>query len=306
MTTLDAQDDVWSLAVSSSGPSCLLGIRDGTIEVWDAVRLDKVRSRKVGEGHIDCIACEPGRPRIAAVDDTGVVHVLSGPDLQETSSFKSDVERIALAAWDAQRGLLLTGTGRNTTEAECAVELWDPRSGTRTRVLRSACPPVQALAVSDSGDRAIIGFRGQTVTCVRLPDGQEAWSVSSLAAEPTAFRFGDADSKVSIGFSDGSILVASAVDGSSQLRLSGHLQVVRDLRFTGDGRRLFSSSEDGTVRIWDTEFGQPISIIGKSNGVVSAIALSPAEDRLFAADVSSRALVWSARRRTSSQDARVR
>lgn len=66
----------------------------------------------------------------------------------------------------------------------------------------------------------------------------------------------------------------------------GHMEIIRDVMFTGDGRYLVSASDDKTVRVWDISTGEVVRVlrgqIGRGpEGKIHAAALSP-DGRLLA------------------------
>jgi WD40 repeat protein len=63
----------------------------------------------------------------------------------------------------------------------------------------------------------------------------------------------------------GNITLWNAADGKKIRALSGHTRAVHRLRFSPDGARLVSSSEDGTLRIWNPEAARARSIVEVTN-----------------------------------------
>jgi WD40 repeat protein/serine/threonine protein kinase len=71
--------------------------------------------------------------------------------------------------------------------------------------------------------------------------------------------------------------------GQKLLTLEGHTDLVREVVFSPDGRRLASSSKDRTVKVWDVETGQELlTLRGHTVGVWSA-AFSPGGKQIASA-----------------------
>jgi WD40 repeat protein len=80
--------------------------------------------------------------------------------------------------------------------------------------------------------------------------------------------------------------------------ISGHLNGVTDVKFSADGKYLFSSGRDTTIRICQVEDGKEVAVLGAPRGGqfkdwFSALALSPDQRLVAAADIAGSVQVWS-------------
>ena len=57
-------------------------------------------------------------------------------------------------------------------------------------------------------------------------------------------------SLIVVGTVDGKIRVINANNGETLATLVGHTEKINHLLFPEDGSMLFSSSDDGTIRVW--------------------------------------------------------
>ncbi len=96
---------------------------------------------------------------------------------------------------------------------------------------------------------------------------------------------------------NGKIHLVETATGKLVRSVNGHKYGVTDLLFTADGKHLFSAGRDTRWRITRVEDGAEVALIGKERGGqftdwLAAIALSPDELRLAAADIGGFVQVW--------------
>ena len=96
---------------------------------------------------------------------------------------------------------------------------------------------------------------------------------------------------------NGKIHLIETESGKVVRSIAGHKYGVTDLLFTADGKHLFSAGRDTRCRISRVEDGAEVALIGRERGGqftdwLAAIALSPDEQRLAAADIAGFVQVW--------------
>jgi WD40 repeat protein len=101
------------------------------------------------------------------------------------------------------------------------------------------------------------------------------------------------------------VQVRDAVTGKRLFKLMGHGQLISDLTFSPDGKRLASASWDETVRVWDSDTGHHLLTLRGHSGRVDCVAFSPDGNHL-AAGSGFQVQLWDAKtgklvRRVDSQ-----
>jgi WD40 repeat protein len=83
---------------------------------------------------------------------------------------------------------------------------------------------------------------------------------------------------------------------ASHLRavLNGHSDDATGVAWSPDGRRLATSSNDRTVRIWDTNYGSELAVLNGHEGWVTGVAWSPEGQRLATVSGDCTARIWDA------------
>jgi WD40 repeat protein len=87
--------------------------------------------------------------------------------------------------------------------------------------------------------------------------------------------------------------------GKEAIALRGHTEAVWRVAYSPDGRRLFSSSHDGTIRVWDATpleempDSQPLMLSGHA-GRINCVVFSPDNRYLASAGMDGRIILWDA------------
>ncbi|MCS6814758.1 MAG: NB-ARC domain-containing protein, partial [Cyanobacteria bacterium] len=92
-------------------------------------------------------------------------------------------------------------------------------------------------------------------------------SILTVAISPTYHWLATGDTK-------GEIRIWQIIDGEQRSLLAGHDGWVRSLRFSQGGRRLVSGSDDGTVKLWDTDKLQCLQIFRGHADAVRTVAVA--------------------------------
>jgi WD40 repeat protein len=95
----------------------------------------------------------------------------------------------------------------------------------------------------------------------------------------------------------GKVHLLEAATGKLLRDVSGHQYGVTDVLFSSDGKHLVSVGRDTCVRICQVADGKEVAVLGSPRGGqfkdwLSAVALSPDQEHLAAADIAGSVHVW--------------
>jgi len=92
--------------------------------------------------------------------------------------------------------------------------------------------------------------------------------------------------------------VSDSGTGKEQFTLEGHDSRITSAIFSSDGQRIATSSDDGTVRLWDTEDGWQIALFEEDRQFVCVheVVFSPNGQQIASTDSESNIRIWSRRR----------
>lgn len=149
---------------------------------------------------------------------------------------------------------------------------------------------VHALAFSPdgytlaSGDYRVVKLWRRPRDVERLQLALEETSATTLAASP--------DGKLAaLATADHRIRMWNLADGTSGPVLEGHCDRVSGIRFSGDGQRLFSASEDGSIRVWSVA-GEAIARID-TPAAVEGLTLAAKGEQIVTAGADGLVRSWS-------------
>ncbi|QRV82500.1 hypothetical protein RhiJN_10515 [Ceratobasidium sp. AG-Ba] len=251
---ITAPAEVNSVSLSPNGKTVIAGLRNGTIQTWDAATGDAVLAPFHGHsGSVTCVAVSPdGRQVVSASEDktlrvwdaeTGAI--ILGPlrghrSKVQTVAYSHDGRKIASGSSDGTLRIWDAVTGE---------PVGDPLSGHSDWVRSVRFSPDNHRVLSSSDDRTIRLWDAQSGTPILEPfEGHDDW-VRSAVFSPDGLR-------IASGSDDQTVRIWSSEAGERLVDpLTGHSGFVMSVVFSFDGHQIVSGSADGTVRVWNAHSG---------------------------------------------------
>jgi tRNA A-37 threonylcarbamoyl transferase component Bud32 len=168
---------------------------------------------------------------------------------------------------------LASGSGDHT------VRIWDPMTASVTRELQGHVGAVNWLSFSPAGDRLASAGEDAKVILWNVPTGEQDSVFRGHDSPVGCVAFRPQSQELASGTFNssgpGEILVWAAKSGQVRLTLKGHTRRVTSLAYSSDGKRLYSSSHDETVRVWDSATGETVRIFNGHSFPVAGLAVCP-------------------------------
>lgn len=210
------------------------------------------------------------------------VHVIAAPGRYHYAHFSPDGKSLALS-WDA---------GAKVVDVLTGADLYVLPSHGRRAIVRIAWSPDGRELATVAYDDALRVFRAEDGTLLRTCRGS-ARQIMGLAWSPDA-------SFLVTWHRQKTVSIWYGADRPFLPVLAGHSAAVRTARFSFDGRRALTASDDGTARTWLVPSGAPELVldpvrVGLERTPLLGAVFDASASRAAATDSKGRVLIWNAR-----------
>jgi WD40 repeat protein len=160
--------------------------------------------------------------------------------------------------------------------------LWDAADGKAIRQFQGPSKQVHALAVSPDGKLvALAGTKG--IHLLQLPDCNEVGNIDVPRGPTLTVAFSAAGDRIASGGRDGAVLLWDVATRKEHKRLTDHKGPVRGVGFSPDSRVIYSTSEDGMLRVTEAESAKVLFQRETRPFEVNRLAVSPSGEFLITA-----------------------
>ena len=297
---LNADNELYSLALSPDGGTLATGDVDGTVILFDTETGERIGEYHA-EGLITWLAFHPGDGSLAIIgrDVTGktaYLHVIDVATQQPRSSVSlgghpadPGAYYIPWATYAPDGRSVIVGYGGDFDPTmPLFLRRFDARSGSPMGPAVRIAPRSSLSGLSSTphgrliygGREATYAIDAETLRLVRrYPVGAYTTGIS-------------ADGRVlAIGGRDGSVRLLNLGSGRVWTLTERHHAKVLSEAFSPDGRTLATADEEGRVIVWDLIGGRAIDTVAGHRGAVWSQAFGPDGRTLYTASVDSSATI---------------
>jgi WD40 repeat protein len=268
---LTGHDDVVSsLAFSPDGTRLASASYDKTIKLWSTSTWKEEQTLTGHKGWVFGLSFSPyGQILVTGSYDKTlrIWDVKSGDEKAQLNGHTAGIRSVAFSP-DGKK-VVSGGSDRNA-------RIWDVGEGKVLLILKGHKQVVRSVAFSPDGKSVVTGSEDRTVKQWDSETGKEMNSFPELPDMVTAIAFTPKGQTIAAGTFQGSIALLDPMTGRMRQLFRAHTDSISALVFTDRGQRLFSMSQDKSVRQWTilkTPLVPPIqAIAGNKIGPVTAAA----------------------------------
>jgi WD40 repeat protein/tetratricopeptide (TPR) repeat protein len=288
----------YGVAFSPDGKRLASGSGDKTAKVWYTATWSEILCRDGHSQRVGSVVFHPDGQRLATGSMDGTAKIWDLASGQENLTFKGHTGGIYDVCFSPDGKRLATASADDTAA------VWDVASGSRTLVLRGHTGDVQGVAFGPDGDFIATSSTDTTTRIWDANTGSEVGRIRGNSSRYNFVCFRPGTNQVVTNQSDTSSIICDRADTIAVLWnaevehqrevLNGHTDVISEICFTQDGKRVASGACDGTVRIWDVESGRELLVLYGAAAWVNEIAISTDGKLLATAHEDRKVKVWNA------------
>ncbi len=263
LTLTGHKEQVRAASFSPDGKEIASLSWDNVIKVWDA-STGKLKNTFAGDNNnTSSLSYSPDGKRIVVGNSDGYIVILDAKSGHIVSSFKGHNGRV----WSVRYSH--NGQHIVSSSNDGFIKTWNTETAKEERAYKDN------IRIAPYSPNAILSPYDY------IPETTDIW-YASYSPDDTSIIY----------VSDSTFIVLDAKSGIERMRIKGHSGLVTKAKFSHDGRRIVSSSDDNTIKIWDAKTGEVINTYNGHKGTVWDVNFSPDDKMIVSGSNDNTARIW--------------
>ena len=235
----------------------------------------------------------PAPATVTPVPPTATRRPLAAGEIGPRSSLAAHTGRISGLDYSPDGRLLASASWDYTTK------IWDLSKNHPLLTIQTEGDQASDIVFSPDGTRLAVSYATGVTKLLDVTIGYEMLSLPNNKAT-TCLAFSPDGSLLAVGYYDGiatgTVYLWDLKTGQVSLSLNALPYIVNGVDFSPDGKRLLTSSGDGTAKVWDAAKGTLLLTLEKPNNREPLYSgkFSPDGKRIVTAGNNSKGEVWDA------------
>lgn len=214
------------------------------------------------------------------LEAAGVMPIIPLPDHQMLAT-------VTVCLSPDRRSLAVGGISTRTERGKLQVQkgaftLWDVKEKRLRHLALTGGTFVIGTAFSPDGNTLAVAGLDHTLRLFNPAKPEVERDRLALPGPAVSLRFSPDGSVLAAGLTDGLIQLIDPHHGTVRGVCKGHIRAVQQLAWSGDGKTLYSCSNDGTLKVWDVARSSTTAL--PTSAQVAALAFSPRHDVLLSVE----------------------
>jgi WD40 repeat protein len=292
---------VVGIAVSKDGKWLATGSADNAIIIWDANTYQQIRKIEFHKGQVTTLDFSPdAKTLISGSTDKSLRlwDVATGNETRNyNSEFKQGIYQCKFSADGKMLGVVSWERGAKGVQGFAKV--LDVQTGALIKRFDTDDHPASAVKFSADNKKLYTATWGFQIKQHDIASGGTDWNYDMREFDYyTAVQSMDVsqDNKYVVqGGKDNKIRMLNALDGKLMYVIEpwqGHKEWVNGIRFSPDGLSFASVSDDGLLKVWETNTGKNLLTFRGHVAGINQLAWHPAGNKIYTTSADNTIKIW--------------
>ena len=267
-----------AIAYSPDGRRLATTSDDNQAKIWDSASGKLLLTLTGHTAKVNAVVFSPDGTELATASDDMTAKIWDANSGQVLFTLSGHAAALTGAAFSAD------GTRLATAGRDGIAKVWDVTTGRELLSLEGQSKPLLGIAYSPTGKYLVTISKDHAITLWDPLSGRQLVVTAIPETTPSAVTVRPDGRGIVVGFVDGTSRVYQVSPDATQIKelyvLAGQTGWIEAARYTPDGERFATASDDNTVKIWNSATGQgTLTLVGPTGGI-HGLAFSPDGTRL--------------------------